>query len=59
MEQIYSDLTQIPEYRGGQQLQSAIVVTDNRTGDIVGIAGGVGEKDGWVQFGRGWGFGRG
>ena len=44
VEKIYSDLSQIPETKSGQQLQSAIVVIDNRTGDIVGIAGGVGEK---------------
>ena len=40
----YTDLTQIPETRGGQQLQSGIIVIDNRTGDIVAMAGGVGEK---------------
>ena len=41
---IYTDLSQIPETRGGQQLQSGIVVIDNRTGDIVAMAGGGGEK---------------
>ena len=44
------DLSKIPKTRGGQQLQSAIVVVDNRTGDIVAMAGGVGEEkehDGW------------
>lgn len=41
---IYTNLEEIPYARGGQQLQSAIVVTDNRTGDIVGMSGGVGEK---------------
>ena len=49
---IYTDLTQIPETRGGQQLQSAIVVIDNRTGDIVGMAGGVGEKTGFDEWNR-------
>lgn len=47
---IYEDLDQIPDTRSGQQLQSAIVVVDNRTGDIVAMSGGVGEKDvhdGW------------
>lgn len=44
VEKIYSDLNEIPDTRSGQQLQSAIVVIDNQTGDIVGIAGGVGEK---------------
>lgn len=41
---IYTNLDEIPETRGSQQLQSGIVVIDNRTGDIVGMAGGVGEK---------------
>lgn len=41
---IYTNLEEIPETRGGQQLQSGIVVIDNRTGDIVAMAGGVGEK---------------
>lgn len=47
---VYMDLSKIPATRGGQQLQSAIVVVDNRTGDIVAMAGGVGkekEHDGW------------
>ena len=47
---IYEDLDQIPDTRSGQQLQSAIVVVDNSTGDIVAMSGGVGEKDvhdGW------------
>ena len=44
VDKIYTDLNQIPDTRGGQQLQSGIVVIDNRTGDIVAMAGGVGEK---------------
>ena len=47
---IYTNLKEIPDTRGGQQLQSAMVIIDNRTGDIVGMAGGVGEKrehDAW------------
>ena len=47
---VYTDLNKIPDTRGGQQLQSAIVVIDNRSGDIVAMAGGVGEKtehDAW------------
>ena len=50
IDKIYTNLEEIPETKGGQQLQSGIVVIDNRTGDIVGMAGGVGEKkifDGW------------
>ncbi len=41
---IYTNLDEIPETRGGQQLQSGIIVIDNRTGDIVAMSGGVGEK---------------
>lgn len=44
VDKIYTDLNEIPETRGGQQLQSGIIVIDNRTGDIVAMAGGVGEK---------------
>ncbi len=49
---IYSNLEEIPETRSGQQLQSAIVVIDNSTGDIVALAGGVGEKTGYIQWNR-------
>jgi len=47
---VYTDLSKIPTTRSKQQLQSGIVIIDNRSGDIVGLAGGVGEKtehDGW------------
>lgn len=44
IDKIYEDLDQIPTARSAQQLQSAIVVVDNRTGYIVGLKGGVGEK---------------
>ena len=44
VDKIYTDLNEIPDTRGGQQLQSGIIVIDNRTGDIVAMAGGVGEK---------------
>ncbi len=48
---VYQDLSALPQsYRGSsQQLQSAIVVMDPYTGDIVGLAGGVGEKT--INFG--------
>lgn len=52
VDRIYTDLNEIPETRGGQQLQSAIVVIDNNTGDIVAIAGGVGEKTGFDEWNR-------
>ncbi len=44
VDKVYTDLSQIPETQGAQQLQSGIVIIDNRTGDIVAMAGGVGEK---------------
>ena len=50
VDMIYENLDEIPETRSGQQLQSAIVVIDNETGDIVAMSGGVGEKtvhDAW------------
>ncbi len=39
---IYKNLSNIPKTKSAQQLQSAIVVIGNDTGDIVGMAGGVG-----------------
>ena len=41
---VYTNLSEIPTTSSSAQLQSGMVVIDNRTGDIVGIAGGVGEK---------------
>lgn len=49
VDKIYKDLSQIPNTRSAQQLQSAIVVIDNTTGDIVAVAGGVGDDK--VHFG--------
>ncbi len=46
---IYKNLEEIPKTKSAQQLQSAIVVVDNRTGDIVAMAGGVGDEK--VHFG--------
>jgi len=44
IDKIYTNLAEIPTTSSKNQLQSGIVVIDNRTGDIVGISGGVGEK---------------
>ena len=49
---IYTDLNNIPKTRSNQQLQSAIVVIDNRTGDVVALAGGVGEKTTFMGYNR-------
>ncbi len=46
---IYQNLENIPKTKSAQQLQSAIVIIDNSTGDIVAMAGGVGDDK--VHFG--------
>ncbi len=45
VDNVYTDLSQIPQVQSGQQLQSGIVIVDNSSGDIVAMAGGVGEKE--------------
>lgn len=50
VDKIYQDLKNIPKVKNAEQLQSAIVVIDNSTGDIVGMAGGVGTNK--VHFGQ-------
>jgi len=52
LDTIYQDLEQIPETKSGQQLQSAMVIIDNDTGDIAAIAGGVGEKTDFLGLNR-------
>ena len=52
VDKIYQDLSQIPKARSGQQLQSAMVVVDNSTGDIVAMAGGVGKDKDHDGFNR-------
>ncbi len=41
---VYNDPANIAKTRSNAQLQSGMVVIDNRSGDIVGMAGGVGKK---------------
>ncbi len=43
LDSVYQDLSQIPAVRSGQQPQSAMVIIDNRSGDIVALIGGVGK----------------
>ncbi len=50
VDKIYKDLDQIPDTKSVQQLQSAIVLIDNRTGDIVAMAGGVGDDKGFDDW---------
>ena len=45
IDKIYTNLDEIPKARSSQQLQSGIVIIDNSTGYIVGLSGGVGEKN--------------
>ncbi len=52
VDEIYANLENIPTTASTQQLQSAIVVVDNRTGDVVAMAGGVGEKTGYLTWNR-------
>lgn len=53
LESVYENELNIPETTGTwQDLQSAMVVTDNETGDIVGLVGGLGKKTGSLTFSR-------
>lgn len=52
VDSIYTDLNNIPTTRSTQQLQSGIVVIDNSTGDIVALAGGVGEKTDFFAYNK-------
>ena len=52
VDEVYQDLSSLPAAQSAQQLQSGIVITDNRTGDIVALAGGVGEKEGSLTWNR-------
>ena len=52
VDEIYTDLSKIPTAQSAKQLQSAIIVIDNSTGDIVAMAGGVGEKVVWDATNR-------
>ena len=50
LDAVYTNLDNIPDTRGGQQLESATVIIDNRTGDIVAMVGAVGEKTGFDNW---------
>ncbi len=54
VDEVYQDLDNVPKTvpKYDQHLQSAIVVIDNETGDIVAMAGGVGEKEGNLTWNR-------
>ena len=52
VEEVYQNLDNIPATASSQQLQSGIVIIDNKTGDVVAVAGGVGEKQGSLILNR-------
>ncbi len=54
VDEVYQDVENVPKTysKYDQQLQSAIIVIDNETGDIVAMAGGVGEKEGNLTWNR-------
>ena len=52
VDKIYTNLDEIPTTSSMQQLQSGICVIDNKTGDIVAISGGVGEKSVYYAYNR-------
>ena len=52
LDEIYQDPANIPATYSSQQMQSAIIVIDNQTGDIVAMEGGVGKKEGNLTLNR-------
>lgn len=52
MDKIYENLENVPKTVSIQQLQSAMIIIDNATGDVVAMKGGVGEKEGSLTFNR-------
>ena len=51
VEKIYNNEKNLNYYsKKGEHIQSAITVIDNATGDLVGIAGSLGEKDGNLWY---------
>ncbi len=52
VDEIYQDLSNMPKTNSQQQLQSSIVVIDNKTGDVVALSGGVGEKSTFLGYNR-------
>lgn len=53
VEKVYENLDNLPyKSADGQQMQSAITVIDNSTGNVVALAGGMGEKTGSRSWNR-------
>lgn len=52
IDNVYEDPSNVPGTISTQQLQSAVVLIDNATGDIVAMSGGVGEKETSLSLNR-------
>ena len=52
VDEVFEDKSNVPDTTSAQQLQSAIVVVDNESGDVVAMAGGVGKKEGFLNLNR-------
>lgn len=52
VDRIYSNPDNVPDTVSTQQLQSAITIVDNATGDLIAIYGGVGEKEYPLSYNR-------
>lgn len=52
VDSVYENLDNVPDTISTQQLQAAMVIVDNRTGDIIAMAGGVGEKETSLSLNR-------
>ena len=46
VERYYADVSHFPVHQNGERAQSGMIVIDAATGDILGVAGAVGEKTG-------------
>ena len=46
VEEYYKSAVKMPQNTKGEAAQSAIIILDSKTGDILGVAGAVGEKQG-------------
>lgn len=52
VDDIYTNLDEIPTTSSLQQLESGIILIDNETGDIIAMSGGVGEKTVFDAYNR-------
>ena len=52
IDRVYENPDNVPDTVSTQQLQSAIVLIDNATGDIIAMSGGVGEKTNSLSLNR-------